>query len=97
MTEEEAVTKWCPFVRAATNTGNTSWSWLADAGYEPESVRNAARSSNRCIATDCMAWRWDEPWTSQTEEGQGGDVVIRLKRKPGEPRLGFCGLAVAVR
>jgi hypothetical protein len=46
-----------------------------------------------CIASACMAWRWNEPWTSQTEEGHGGDLVIRLKRKPGEPKLGYCGLA----
>ena len=53
------------------------------------------RRDERCIASSCMAWRWNEPWTSQTEEGHGGDIVIRLKRKPGEPKLGYCGLAGA--
>ena len=48
-----------------------------------------------CIGSACMAWRWNDPWTSQTEEGHGGDIVVRLKRKPGEPKLGYCGLAGA--
>jgi hypothetical protein len=34
-----------------------------------------------------------DPWTSQTEERVGGDIVLRLKRKPGEPKIGYWGLA----
>lgn len=101
MTEDEAKTKWCPFARCAS----------AVAGLEGACVREHLPSLNRialpadlmvpsaarCIGSACMAWRWDEPWTSRTEEGHGGDIVIRLKRKPGEPRLGFCGMAGAPR
>ena len=46
-----------------------------------------------CLGSLCMAWRWHEPWTSSVQEGQGGDLVLRLSRKPGDPRHGYCGLA----
>ena len=46
-----------------------------------------------CTASECMAWRWHEEVTQLSEEGQGGDLVLRLKRKKGEPKLGYCGIA----
>lgn len=96
MTEDEAKMKWCPFARVVTAD--------EDGGVFPPANRAAIRREGevswnenpehaRCIGSACMAWRWDETWTSQTEEGHGGDLVVRLKRKPGEPRLGYCGLA----
>lgn len=87
MTEDQAKTKWCPFARVNNGQGynaNRDWEARADSPFNKRS---------RCIASACMAWRWNEPWTSQTEEGHGGDLVLRLKRKPGEPKLGYCGLA----
>lgn len=83
MTEDEAKTKWCPAFRGNDHGINRP--------LEMESL------IGRCLGSACMAWRWDEPWTSQTEEGNGGDIVLRLKRKPGQTRLGFCGLAGAPR
>ena len=35
-----------------------------------------------CIASDCMAWRWDENMT-----------MGELKKTPKEQLKGFCGLA----
>jgi hypothetical protein len=51
------------------------------------------RANRKCLGSDCMAWRWEMAWESQSEEGVGGDVVLRLKRRKGEPKMGFCGLA----
>jgi hypothetical protein len=47
MTEDEAMTKWCPFAMAS------GASFAVNRG--PEGVAN-----NRCmcLASECMAWRW---------------------------------------
>jgi hypothetical protein len=54
MTEEEAKTKWCPFMRTPHALGPTA---------------------NRCIASECMAWRKWTPYYSTIEpyvdEGKG--------------------------
>jgi len=52
MTEEEAKTKWCPFARVA-DTG--------DKGHITVNRHNGAPyySETFCIASACMAWRWD--------------------------------------
>ena len=82
-TEEEAKSKWCPFVRAVGG----------EITFEGESKHAAQQGSfNRitdgaagrvawptggatCIGSQCMAWRWD------AEEF----------REP--PKRGYCGLA----
>lgn len=50
--EKDARTKWCPFVRfvalARDNEEGSANRW---AGFENP-------SPCRCIASDCMAWRW---------------------------------------
>ena len=52
MTEEEARTKWCPFVRLsiAANPGVAFNIWSGDDGDPMRAT---------CIASQCMAWRWD--------------------------------------
>jgi hypothetical protein len=56
VTEEEARGKWCPFARRAA--------FLADFDGVTRSMTAVNRSGNlpdedcRCIASDCMAWRW---------------------------------------
>jgi len=72
MTEEEAKTKWCPqarVTRAGTDDA-TSWNRFVDEGVP-------IPNGSRCIASACMAWRWDVP-DPATYEG----------RAPG-----YCGLA----
>lgn len=98
LTEDEYKTKWCPHTRAIVADS-------LDAGtYENvQPVHNRVglkRSgdmgwpkSTLCIGSACSQWRWDQTWESAIEEGVGGDVVRRLKRKQGEPKLGYCGLA----
>lgn len=55
MTEDEAKTKWCPFVRAVL-PGTTLPAGNRGVGPDgTEGVKGA-----RCIASACMAWRWDE-------------------------------------
>lgn len=93
MTEQEARQRWCPFSRYSVYDKPSSNRWKQSA---PESEPHALNPIPcRCIASDCMAWRWHDEWQSATEEGVGGDLVVRLKRKQGEPKLGYCGLAGA--
>jgi hypothetical protein len=52
-------------------------------------------TGGKCWASACMMWRWNIDYDRMIEEGQGGDIVIRLKRKRDEPRLGHCGMATS--
>lgn len=56
MTEQEAKTRWCPFVRHADTGGSFN------RGSEQDNAVNAGRSQGacpcRCIGSECMAWRW---------------------------------------
>jgi hypothetical protein len=54
-TEEEAKTKWCPFARELYSRMGT---------FGPANrFRHHNEGYSRCIASQCMAWRWvdDEP------------------------------------
>lgn len=51
MTEAEAKTKWC---HQARFTGTPSDDLVPNRSDPIE-------DSTRCIASDCMAWRWSEP------------------------------------
>lgn len=50
MTEEEAKTKWCPFARQDTRGGVTSYGGEGSSTYPVKCM---------CIASACMAWRWE--------------------------------------
>ena len=84
-TEEEAKTKWCPFVRFHGTPSD-------------DCVPNRSGSSTdttRCLGSACMAWRshveaWDGPGDPPPNQGWAkcpDDWV------PWERTAGFCGLS----
>jgi hypothetical protein len=58
MTEDEAKTKWCPYVRFVD---------CEDRLYDnrPSSMQNGAK----CLGSGCMAWRWDYDEYGDATEG----------------------------
>ena len=54
LTEEEAKTRWCPDARVS---GSNRMSRTLD--HAPAAA--AGRQDCACIASRCMAWRWDGP------------------------------------
>jgi len=102
MTEDEAKTRWCPFTRVAQE-GRA-------VGHYNRILRRDGESqipySTRCIASTCMAWRWQDEierrWTALEPDGEGWQRVeavggvahwARTHRTP----HGYCGLAGAPR
>lgn len=75
MTEEEARKRWCPFSRPVMPRAE-------DCGFQPgnRTEDNQIWSANRCIASECMAWRW-----------QYRDEVTGEPQAMGQLR-GYCGL-----
>ena len=82
MTEDEARQRWCPFVRVTVTPNDASWqgNMLTNRGDIPASSANTL-----CIASDCMAWRWNKNTVSGS---------LRTPRASGCPEpKGHCGLA----
>lgn len=81
LTEKEARNKWCPFTRAEVDGSVINRTAL---GYGDDEAW-------RCIASDCMAWRWTEtvyrdPATDEYSSTKVGSYTENLKR-------GYCGIA----
>ena len=56
MTEQEAKLRWCPFARVMMHdTADRPVAGCAGINRDPE---NNLPLAVRCIASDCMAWRW---------------------------------------
>ena len=101
LTEEEARTKWCPFVRLGHG-----YNRLLLNGTEPGKVPHTAN----CIASDCMAWQVVDdghdrivPPTTAIEFELITQGYVRVPApdvgysKPGaRPPTGCCGLAERV-
>lgn len=51
MTEDEAKTKWCPFVRLTASAGE--WHINRPPGSAPDKPGDYL-----CMGAACMAWRW---------------------------------------
>lgn len=81
MTEEHARTKWCPHMRQpACMPDGTS----VAVNFLP--ADNGPDCRGNCIASDCMAWRWDD--------GEGPEYVESLKAvRMKKVATGYCGLA----
>jgi hypothetical protein len=73
MTEEEARKKWCPQVR-----------YFVDA--DGLGRTNMPEDSCRCIASDCMAWRWSYDWIKPHDTTLDEYAALSTT-------LGYCGLA----
>lgn len=57
-TVDEAKEKWCPLSRIAFQGGTLNRPTYVTAPSLPESVRDTIHGATRCIATECMMWRW---------------------------------------
>jgi len=82
-TEAEAMKCWCPFSRHYTAQG------LDGYPFDPPANRWADHLNPdpcRCLASDCMAWRWatNEQMDKEDEERAGIDAI---------DVYGYCGLA----
>lgn len=72
MTEDEAKTKWCPFARVLSSLQH---------GIGNRDVRGGSYSPGAlCIASACMAWRWDVEGATANETHYSSTH-------------GYCGLA----
>jgi len=68
VTEEEAKGKWCPHVRQTSGSSDDGSSWNRIAG------RNEGAHGSECIASECMAWRWEvefEPYVGNKPATKG--------------------------
>ena len=65
LTEQEARTKWCPMARVArfgiekSELGNTVEAIVGSCNRDALGKSPNPIGSCRCIASDCMMWRWD--------------------------------------
>jgi len=94
MTEDEAKQKWCPHARL-----QTSWS-SPRGGVALAGTNRWEKGSAKCIASECMAWRWvcgEDGWSHVTPTGEKfcASTMEALKKAEaqGYIPLGYCGLA----
>lgn len=108
MTEAEAKTKWCPHARvvAASKTqafGAANRAAIMRDERRPDDIEiNYSPEHSRCIASACMAWRWN-PTADQVKAVREAfethiQDAVRLARAEQRPAVdGYCGLAGAPR
>ena len=63
MTEDEARQKWCPSVReiaAMSNYELPSNTVMYNPSTQVAGNRLPDGNMSKCIASDCMAWRWED-------------------------------------
>jgi len=78
MTEETAKTKWCPF---ASPLAIHPYAYIGKDGSKCISKVEG----RKCIASECMLWRWDERQTARP-----GPIPVTGRAKP---VIGYCGMA----
>jgi hypothetical protein len=84
MTEDEAKTKWCPQARCAAE--NVRGHLLDAAGFNRMNHDAGWTSAgSRCIASDCMAWRWSPRYGTNPENPAEAMTL--------PPTDGYCGLS----
>lgn len=103
MTEEQAKSKWCPFVRLSAPVDSEA------AGTAGNRYGDDIGGNFRCIASACMAWRWKnqefdrdvELWSRTKNERVNSAWTDDAEWRPvggggeSEPPTGsgYCGLA----
>lgn len=106
MTQDQAKTKWCPFVRHGDHGGGSF-----NRGSEASNALNEGRPGDNwmcnCIASACMAWRWHlsprpltdglphAGWThiSAEDTDDGAEFWVEPEELTQARRRGYCGLA----
>ncbi|MGI9293448.1 MAG: hypothetical protein ACR2PS_05645 [Pseudomonadales bacterium] len=81
MTEEEAKTKWCPFVQVSLGGKESRL-----ANNRGQILKNKDRTNLKCIGSECMAWRATDNEFIPMEHRTLADP---FSSKP----AGYCGLA----
>ena len=79
LTETEAKTKWCPFARYTKEDGGGGISPARNRWIDQQDTQLSPGPA-RCIASGCMAWRWEHAPPENRVSGE-------------EIGTGFCGLA----
>lgn len=77
MTEDEAKTKWCPFVRRAFR-----FSAIDDLAVPVNRGAEGKIGGCQCIASACIAWRWEIEFSASgrakvSDEGYCGLVSLQ--------------------
>jgi len=84
MTEDEAKTKWCPFIqisieglgsRITNNRGKV--------------IKEDGKNNLRCIGSQCMAWRWHTRSSEHYRYDNEGEKIFAWTTDD----HGYCGLA----
>lgn len=85
MTENNAKTKWCPFVRS-DNADNAINRWT-DGDY---SIAGPYQKAFLCIGSECMAWRATD---NEIQATPSGPVEFGRARNASDyVSAGYCGL-----
>ena len=84
MTEDEARKLWCPFARVIHFHDNDGLGQAPAAGNR--GCHGDPKTEARCIASDCMAWRWNSNY-----DHSGDSTAAMQNRRNGYG--GYCGLA----
>ncbi len=69
MIEDEAKTKWCPFTRFH-ECGGRAYHNKPGRTNELDGT-SADADSSLCIASKCMAWRWNSPCPGESPYAKG--------------------------
>lgn len=70
ITPEDARTMWCPMVRGANHRSMGGADPTICSVNQTETVTD--QSGSRCIANDCMMWRWGQTGHIQMNVGYCG-------------------------
>lgn len=89
LTEQEAKEKWCPQVRRSSVLAETHMG----APTVATAVNVGTVKKNRCIASECMMWRWSAKSRCTNEKDLSYCCVAVYEDLPREQWTGYCGLA----